>query len=325
MSFWLRVFQFVVCNTEHAKQASNGKEKMQYSIRFNTKWLCFLFLFSAFMSMMLGCTMTSEKLVIKDISKSFVEDSIISANKATTVSFEDLLTDLSKARIIYVGERHTNRAHHQIQLRVIRNLFQKNPNISVGMEMFDHSYQHVLDLWSAGKLDQKTFLKKVHWYANWKYDFKLYSDIFTFIKEKQIKLVGINIPFHIPPKISIDGITSLSDDEKKHLPKKINISNTAHRAYIDRVFKQHNVKGRDNFDNFYMAQCVWEDSMAESIALNLKKDMMVVLTGNGHIVHKFGIPDRAFNRTNVPFRTIYPVSAGRSAELSFADYIWVTP
>ncbi len=65
--------------------------------------------------------------------------------------------------------------------------------------------------------------------------------------------------------------------------------------------------------------------MAESIALNLKKDMMVVLTGNGHIVHKFGIPDRDINRTNVPFRTIYPVSAGSSAELSFADYIWVAP
>ncbi len=289
------------------------------------KRLWSVFLCTALMSLMWGCAMAPKKLFIKDLSKSFDEGTIISAKNGMPISFEDLITDLSSVRIIYIGEIHTDTAHHKIQLKVIKELFKKHPNIIVGMEMFDHTYKKILDLWSAGELDKKTFLKKVHWYANWKFDFRLYSDVLDFIKEKKIRLVGMNIPSHIPPKISIGGIESLSEDEKKHLPRKINTSNTAHRAYMEQVFKHHHIRGRENFDNFYMAQCVWEDAMAESIARNLKDNIMVALVGNGHIKNKFGIPDRAFSRTGAAFRTIYPAPAGTKAELSFADYIWVTP
>jgi hypothetical protein len=50
-----------------------------------------------------------------------------------------------------------------------------------------------------------------------------------------------------------------------------------------------------------------------------------VLAGNGHIQFKYGIPDRAFSRTDEAFRTIYPAPVGDVVELDIADYIWVTP
>ena len=81
------------------------------------------------------------------------------------------------------------------------------------MEMFDHTYQDVLDMWSAGELDQKDFLKKSHWYANWRFDFSLYREILEFIKENHIRLVALNIPSHIPPKIREGGIDNLREDE----------------------------------------------------------------------------------------------------------------
>jgi uncharacterized iron-regulated protein len=65
--------------------------------------------------------------------------------------------------------------------------------------------------------------------------------------------------------------------------------------------------------------------MAESIARNMPSGIMVVLAGNGHIVHKFGIPERAFRRNSLPYRTIYLATAGKDIELAFGDYIWVTP
>jgi len=49
------------------------------------------------------------------------------------------------------------------------------------------------------------------------------------------------------------------------------------------------------------------------------------LSGNGHIIRKFGIPDRVFSRIKEPFRTIFPARSGTEANLSYADYIWVTP
>lgn len=274
-----------------------------------------------------GCHMAPvKKLQIKDMDQSFGEGAIIATGSGEPVSFEDLIEDLSSCRITYVGEKHTSAAHHKIQLKIIQAVYSKNPDMAVGMEMFDHTYQEVLDLWSAGKLDEAAFLRKVHWYANWRYDYALYRDILDFIKEHQIRLVALNIPGDITKKIRVGGIENLRDEEKKHLPKNIDLSYVAHRDYVQKVFEghQHHFKGNVDFEDFYAAQAVWEDIMAEMIADNLADSVMVVLAGNGHIQFKYGIPDRAFKQTGVSFRTVYLEPAGSQVERDIADYIWVT-
>ena len=275
-----------------------------------------------------GCAVTpTKKLTIQDTDESFEEGVIISAKLGKPVSFNELLADLSGGQIIYIGEKHTNVAHHRIQLEIMQAIFKEHSSMAVGLEMFDHTYQDVLDLWSAGDLDEKVFLKKSHWYANWRFDFSLYREILEFIKENQIRLVALNIPNHIPPKIREGGIDTLREDEKEHLPQVIDTSNRAHRDYLEKVFDghKHHFKGEVEFENFYTAQSVWEDAMAEMISQHLKNDVMVVLAGNGHIQFKYGIPDRAYDRTGTSFRTIYTAPAGDVVELAVADYIWVTP
>jgi len=273
-----------------------------------------------------GCAVTPQKLNIKGQPDAFDEGTIIATRNAAVVSFDELLEDLETRRVIYVGEKHTSQEDHKIQLAVIQALFKKFPDLAVGMEMFDQSYQDVLDQWSAGKLEKKEFLQKVHWYANWRYDFSLYEDILEFIKKNHIRLIGLNIPNHIPPKIREGGIESLRADEKKYLPQQIDVSIESHRDYVQNVFEnhRHHFSGEVEFENFYAAQSVWEDAMAEAIAENLDNYVMVVLAGNGHIQFKYGIPDRAFKRTGATFTTIYPAPTGTEVELEIADYIWVT-
>ena len=187
------------------------------------------------MILLWGCAVApTKKVTIRDTHRSFEEGVIISTKLVKPVSFDELLTDLNNCQLIYIGEKHTNASHHQIQLEVLQAIFKKHSHMAVGMEMFDHTYQDVLNLWSEGELDRKTFLRKVHWYANWRFEFSLYSDIMDFIKENHIRLVAFNIPFDIPPKISVGGIENLREDEKKHLPRDIDSSNTAHRDYVPR-------------------------------------------------------------------------------------------
>jgi uncharacterized iron-regulated protein len=275
-------------------------------------------------SVLWGCAGKSETVLIKDTSKGVKPDTIISTKTGTTITFEQLMADLNRHQIIFVGEKHTNPAHHTIQQKIIEAVFNNTPSMRVGMEMFDRSYQEVLDLWSAGMLDEATFLRKVHWYANWRYDFELYRNILLFIKENRIKIVALNIPFYIPARIRVGGIDNLSDFDRQYLPKEIDTSNAAHRDYAQNVFYQHHFKSSIRFDDFYMAQCVWDEIMAESIAANLGANKIVVLAGNGHIQYKYGIPDRASRRTGASFRTLYLVSAGEEIELGIADYVWVT-
>ena len=276
-------------------------------------------------SLFCGCAIPSKKLLLTDIKQTFPQDTIISTKLKQQISFETLLANLNSVKVIYVGERHLDKNHHDIQLKVIKSLYETNPGLCVGMEMFDHTYQHVLDQWASGQLDEIEFLKKTHWYANWRYGFDLYRNILLFIRANNIPLIGLNIPFHIPPKIAVGGVKNLSDDEKIHIPKTINTDIERHRLYMEKIFGDHRTRGLKNFDTFYEAQCVWEDTMAEAVATYPCKGPMVVLAGNGHIIYKFGIPDRAFQLKPAPFKTIYLAPAGTTAELDYADYIWVTP
>jgi uncharacterized iron-regulated protein len=249
---------------------------------------------------------------------------IVSARNDAPVSFDEMLADLLSVRIVYVGEKHTAVSHHEAQLRVIRALYERHPRLAVGMEMFDRSYQAVLDRWPAGTLDEDEFLRSTHWYANWRYDYALYRDILEYVKSNHMRLVALNLPFNIPPKIRVGGIEHLSDYEKEFLPQTVDTSNVAHRGFVQYMFEKHDFNGKVRFEDFYRAQCVWEDVMAESIARHLGAGRMVVLAGNGHIQFKYGIPERAFRRNSVPYRTIYLLTVGEELDLSIADYIWIT-
>ena len=174
-------------------------------------------------------------------------------------------------------------------------------------------------------MTRPTFIEKTHWYANWRFDFDLYRDILEYAKEKGLRIIALNVPFYIPSRIRVGGLASLSEADRMHLPDIIDTTHADHRAYLEEIFNLHAFSGRDTFDFFYEAQCTWEDAMAEAVAENLGSGKMVVLAGNGHIIRKFGIPDRAFARSQAPFKTIYLAPVGDEAELSWADYLWVTP
>lgn len=262
-------------------------------------------------------------VTIEGLEKPVAPGQIIDTGSGKAISFDQLIDALDKVRVIYVGEQHTSMEHHRKQLDVIKALVEKGKQVSVGMEMFAHTYQRRLDRWSAGEFAWENFLKQVHWYANWKFNDALYKDILIYIKSRNLTLVGLNIPFHLPAKIAVGGLETLSRCERKQLPVKIDLSNAEHRSYVEMIYNMHKIKGRDDFDNFYAAQCAWEDGMAQAIADNLKENIMVVIAGNGHIVHKFGIPNRAYSRTNAPFRTICLATQQSHVSLADADFIWV--
>ncbi len=271
-----------------------------------------------------GCAVTPPTLSIKDRPIRLMEDTILETATASVVSRDQLIARLADVRVVYVGESHTNPAHHAIQLDIIKALAQGQPELSIGMEMFDYTYQPVLDRWTSGELDERTFLQQTHWYANWRFDYGLYRDILDYAKQKGIRVVALNIPFHIPAKIREGGIASLLPDDAKYLPATIDTSNPEHRNYLESIYKMHAFGGKGNFEFFYEAQCTWEDTMAEKVAENLGVGKMVVLAGNGHIIEKFGIPNRAFARNAVPFKTIYLASVDSEGELDWADYLWAT-
>ena len=278
-----------------------------------------------------GCAMAPEtpvNLTIKDTDRQFAVDTIIATQTRSAISFEEMLADLAQVRVVFVGEVHDNAVHHEIQARIVQALHAQHPDLSVGMEMFDHRYDPILAQWRAGELDREAFIQKTHWYvrrAGWGFDFDLYAPIFDTIRDHNIRLVGLNVPGWIPSKISKGGLDNLLPDEREFVAQNVDTQNAEHRAYVEGVFNANPHHKIASFDYFYEAQCAWEDTMAQSIVRKMGDNPMVVLIGNGHIIRNFGVPDRVHARNQASFRTVYLASVGSEVTWDIGDYIWVTP
>lgn len=272
-----------------------------------------------------GCAALPPVVTIEDTGRSYEAGTILSSEKQAAISYDALIDELADCRVVYIGEVHTEVAHHDIQRKIIGALAERKPQVRVGMEMFDFTYQAVLDQWSAGRLEREAFLEKTHWKVNWGFDFELYESILNFVRSESLPLIGLNVPFYLPPRVRVGGLQNLQQRHKDLLPPEIDTTVTAHREHVKAIFERHHFFKETDFEYFYQAQCLWEDGMAESIARNLGDASMAVVIGNGHIIFKFGVPQRAFRRTDAPFRTVYPAPVGTRVEWGYADYIWVTP
>ncbi|MCF8110199.1 MAG: ChaN family lipoprotein [Desulfobacteraceae bacterium] len=272
-----------------------------------------------------GCARKSPgSLSVPSLDNSFPPETILSSSEKGPVSFESMIRDLSDTRVIYVGESHSNARHHEIQLRILKALYPHCPDLSVGMEMLSRPYQEVLEQWKEGGIGKQDFIRRVHWYVNWKYDYGAYEHLLDFIRDKSIPVYALNIAFHVPPKIAAGGMDSLLPEDAARLPRRVNLSNDKYRQYVREIFEQHGFARKHfEFENFFQAQCVRDEVMAETISLHLNNAPMIVLAGRGHIARDYGIPDRAYARTGADFKIVLPVAAGTEHDLEEADYLWV--
>ena len=209
-------------------------------------------------------------------------------------------------RIIYVGETHDRFSHHAAELEIIRELQGKGKKIIIGMEMFERPFQKVLDDYIEGRIDEGAFLKGTEYFKRWAFDYNLYRPILLFARSEKIPVIALNQKREIVDKVFRKGLDSLTQDEKKALPS-MDFSDDAYRVRLKQVFLEHGALKEKGFDFFYQAQILWDETMAESIALALKARpdaQAVVLAGRGHLEYASGIPRRTARRNGADYALI---------------------
>ena len=228
------------------------------------------------------------------------------------ITFSQLADSFDGAWIIYVGEVHSNRESHELELQVLKEFYKRNNgNIAIGMEMFKRPHQEVLDKWTSGKISEKELLYSTDWDYEWGYDYNHYKEIMDFIRDNKIPVVALNITKEFGKTIRKKGIEGLSEEERKTLPE-IDTTDVYHRKYLERILKSHGHGDTDMsglFEKFYQVQCVWEDVMADSITGYLsspqaKGKKLLVFVGGGHIIYHFGVPKRVYRTNHLPYLTI---------------------
>ncbi len=232
---------------------------------------------------------------------------IIHLPTGTYVTAEQMLSAATDARVVYVGETHDNPASHRLQLQILTAMAERYPGqVSLGMEMFNTAQQPVLDRWSAGELDEKTFLKESAWHTSWRIDFDYYRDLLLYARNHQIPVIGLNATKELVKAVGETPLEELPAELRDQLPE-MNLDDPYQRAMNTAVFADH-AAGNKQMERFQKVQTLWDEMMATKVVEELDKregnHRMVVLAGGNHVRFGYGIPRRVFVRHPVSYTLI---------------------
>ncbi len=247
-----------------------------------------------------------------------------------TLSYEEILDTLLKSRVIYVGETHDSYRDHVLQLNIVRDLYQRDHNLAIGMEMFNPSNQTALDRFIAGELDERAFLKESHYFQVWGFDYRLYREVLDFARAKKIPVLGLNLEKKTVSTVFKEGgLAALDEATRARLPEERDLDLPGYRERINQAFGAHgpHAAQQGNFSNFLQAQALWDETMASSIADYLTAHpgtRVVVLAGRGHVAKDNAIPPRLTRRIAVAQTVVMNVDGGTVAPAQ-ADFLMLAP
>ncbi len=254
---------------------------------------------------------------------------VFDAVHGSHATLSDLGTAGLGARAVYVGEQHNDPHHHLVELRVLAELYYRDHDLALGLEMVQRPFQAALDRYVRGEIDEAELQKQIEWQERWGFDWELYQPIFDFARAHKIPIVALNARRELTKHIAKVGLDGLSADEKAELPE-LDLGNARHKEMVREAMGEgHGGMGDPaSFDRMYAAQVTWDETMADTVARRLAAPgaphRMVVFAGEGHIREGLGIPQRAARRGVTPFVTVMPAARDEVEEAvtaKLADWI----
>jgi uncharacterized iron-regulated protein len=241
---------------------------------------------------------------------------------------------IASARAIYVGESHDDPHHHAMERELYLRALAVEPRTALGLEMLPAEAQAALDDWTAGKIDEDTLLDRVAWEKAWGYPFRWYRPLLYAARVHGQRVIALNAPRGLAKAVAHKGLDGLSPDEKRALPEMVP-GPAEHRAQLAEAFAGHGEPGDPHaskdpqaLERFYLAQLLWDETMAQNVARALSSGgaprKILVVTGEGH-AKRWAVPLRAERRGVAPSLIVLPRYRDELADAKKvpADFLWV--
>ncbi len=251
---------------------------------------------------------------------------INSLGRNDPAAFGGMLTDLQGAKVIFVGEIHDQRSHHQLQLDIMSSLHKRAVPLAIGLEMFDMESQEALDRWVGGTMGLREFGERYR--QNWTIDWTEYDSILLFARNNRIPLIGLNPPADLVRKVARGGWQALLPVDKERLPAGVHVGqNASYREFLKDAFGDHALP-EGAFNSFSEAQALRNNSMAllirNYVARNPGKTVVVV-AGVGHAMRR-AVAEPLAKEGGIASKIVMPMNEGivEKLEGEDADY-FVSP
>ena len=284
----------------------------------------------------------------QDAKAMVVPHRVYDSAKAEGVDFEAMIAQLASADVVVVGEQHDNAPTHRLELQILEGLARRNRSVILSLEMFERDVQPNLNSYLSGQIQEAEFLKVSRPWPAYQSDYK---PLVAFASEHRWPVLAANVPRRYASQVARSGlpsINSLSPAERAFFAGSVACPHDRYFKRFQQEMGSHpgaaggssvkSVMSDDPalMDRLYAAQCLKDETMAESIAnawsaAPSPKPLVVHFTGAFHSDFKQGTVSRLQQRLagkQIRVVSIIPVAnldkIKRSDERRRADYVIFT-
>ena len=232
---------------------------------------------------------------------------VIDGSSGRAVRLEHVVDDVVTAGVVFLGEDHDNRVGHALQLEMVEMLHSRRPDLAISLEMLERDVQDDLDRYLSGQITEKNFLKLSR---PWKNYAPHYRPIVEFARAKGLPVIAANAPKSIASRVAREGISASANSP--HIAQKTSAPRDAYweafkKAILEPSEGEESGHGAALDDEalyrLYQAQCLKDDTMAESIVQILtassdqpRSPLVVHLCGRFHSDQRMGAVERLQQR-----------------------------
>jgi uncharacterized iron-regulated protein len=205
----------------------------------------------------------------QDEAPGYVPQRVYDTRSGAFSDFESMLADLARAGVVLVGEQHDDPNTHRLEAAMLEGFDRRRVPVTLSLEMFERDVQPALDGYLAGKVTEEDFLKSSRPWPRYGTDYRRLVEI---ARAHRWPVVAANVPRRIASDIAKSGKGAVETLAAADRPLAAHDLECPRGPYFDRFVQQmgsHPPSGGDadaTADRYFWAQCVKDETMAESIA-----------------------------------------------------------
>src|SRR5665213_167789 len=215
---------------------------------------------------------------------------IVSPADGRNVTMQQMLNRLSRADVVFFGEQHTDPETHRAEALTLDAIGRLGRPVILSLEMFERDVQPVLNDYLAGRISEADFLARSRPWPNYAID---YRPLVELARAHQWPVVAADVPLPLASAVGRKGLAALDTltPSERLTAARENACpiDDYHARFMDAMHAHSTGSGGaaepgDSLptamaERFYLAQCVKDETMAESIVMAKRaaaRDALVV-------------------------------------------------
>ena len=241
---------------------------------------------------------------------------------------EAMTVSIARADVVFLGEFHDDPGTHALQAAILHGTARRRQGaVVLSLEMFERDVQPALDAYLRGETDEQAFLLNSRPWRNYSTD---YRPLLEFAKAQGWPVLAANVPRRLASTVArrgLEALDSLDEGDRAYVALENSCPRDAYWTRFQGVMGDMSGHGMQLEPaeveamvwRTYLAQCVKDEVMGESIAAARAEHNTLVIHANGafHSDYRLGTVERV--RRRAPRDKIVTVSFVPVEDLDTAE------